>query len=100
MGGSQNASATGLLLSGGLDSAILLGHLLSHGSAVIPFYVRTGCVWEAAELRAARTFVAALKQRVLHELVVFDMPLADVYGDHWSLSGAGVPDNRTPDDAV
>ena len=30
----------GLLLSGGLDSSILLGHLLAHGRRVQPFYIR------------------------------------------------------------
>ena len=43
---------TGLLLSGGLDSAVLLGLMLDHGSRVVPFYVRTGCVWQDPELSA------------------------------------------------
>ena len=28
------------------------------------------------------------------------MPLADLYGAHWSISGDNVPDDRTPDEAV
>src|SRR5690242_7731769 len=91
---------TGLLLSGGLDSAILLGQQLAAGAAVVPFYVRTGCNWEAAELRAVDRFLADLEQPRLHEQVVLDMPLEDLYGDHWSLSGSGVPDNRSPDETV
>jgi 7-cyano-7-deazaguanine synthase len=31
---------------------------------------------------------------------MFDMPLDDLYGDHWSFSGSGIPDERTPDEAV
>jgi 7-cyano-7-deazaguanine synthase len=33
-------------------------------------------------------------------LVVFDLSLEDLYGNHWSLSGAEVPDEQTPDEAV
>jgi 7-cyano-7-deazaguanine synthase len=94
---------TGLLLSGGIDSAVLLSQLLDRGWSVVPFYVRTGCVWEANELESARQFLAKLKQqalRGLRELVVLDMPLGDLYGDHWSFSGADVPDEHTPDEAV
>jgi 7-cyano-7-deazaguanine synthase len=28
------------------------------------------------------------------------MPLGDLYSDHWSISGDGVPDDRSPDEAV
>jgi 7-cyano-7-deazaguanine synthase len=100
MGSSLDRPTTGLLLSGGLDSAILLGQQLAAGAAVVPFYVRTGCVWEAAEVRAVRRFLAAIDQPELHELVMFDMPLDDLYGNHWSFSGSGIPDERTPDEAV
>ncbi len=96
-------SETGLLLSGGIDSAILLARLLSRGSQVVPFYVRTGCVWQASELDAVERFLAKLEQpasQALRDLVVLDMPLDDLYGNHWSLSGTGVPDEHTPDEAV
>ena len=36
----------------------------------------------------------------MRELVVLDMPIDDLYGNHWSLSGADVPDDQTPDEAV
>src|SRR3954451_3357879 len=97
---------TGLLLSGGIDSAVLLAQFLECGWQIVPFYVRTGCVWELHELGAARRFLAKLEQsallasRALRDLVVLDMPLADLYGEHWSLSGESVPDDRTRDEAV
>src|SRR5712671_5691504 len=91
---------TGLLLSGGIDSAVLLGQLLARGWQVVPFYVRSGCVWESSELDSVRRFLAKLEQPGLRPLVVLDMPLDDLYGDHWSLSGADVPDDHTPDEAV
>ena len=48
---SSNDGTVGLLLSGGLDSSILLGHLLGKGRRVQPFYVRSHLLWEEAELR-------------------------------------------------
>ncbi len=37
---------------------------------------------------------------VLHPLVQMEMPVADLYGDHWSITGQGVPNADTPDEAV
>lgn len=90
----------GLLLSGGLDSGILLGYLLAAGRTVQPFYVRGGLCWEGDELAAAGRLMAALAGPGLSELVVLDMPVADLYRDHWSVTGRGVPDASTPDEAV
>jgi 7-cyano-7-deazaguanine synthase len=90
-----------VLLSGGLDSAILVGHLLAEGRRVQPFYVRSHLVWERHELEAARRFLAVLAMPGLAPLVVFDMPMRDVYGDeHWSLTGQDVPGAESPDSAV
>ena len=91
---------TGLLLSGGIDSAVLLGQLLARGWQVVPFYVRTGCVWQSSELTSSSGSWPSWSNRLLRELVVLDMPLDDLYGDHWSLSGDDVPDEHTPDEAV
>ena len=93
-------STTGLLFSGGVDSAVLLDQLLVRGWQVVPFYVRTGCVWESCELGAARRFLEAVAQPRLSDLVLLDMPLEDVYGEHWSMTGAEVPDEASPDEAV
>lgn len=90
----------GLLLSGGLDSAILLSHLLAQGQTVRPFYIRTGVVWEAAERRAVQGYLAAAAMPRLLPLVEFELPLADLYEQHWSLDGRDVPDAASPDEAV
>lgn len=91
---------TGLLLSGGIDSAVLLSQLLARGWQVVPFYVRTGCIWQREELLATERFLTRVAQPNLLELVVLDMPLGDLYGEHWSISGFDVPDDRSPDEAV
>jgi len=90
----------GLLLSGGLDSAILLYQLLEHGWRVRPFYVQTGCVWQEYEVRAVRRLVTALASPLLEELVELEMPVDDLYAGHWSVTGRDVPDDRSDDAAV
>lgn len=95
-------STVGVMLSGGLDSSILAGYLLESGRRVRPFYVRSGLHWEAIELAAARRFLDQLAARFtsLDPLVVLDLPLADVYEGHWSLTGNNPPDDASSDDAV
>ena len=96
-----HSSTIGLLLSGGLDSAILLGQLIAQGREVQPFYVRSNLAWEAEELRSVRSFVEELAAPAVEELVVFELPLADLYAaDHWSRSGSEIPDAASPDEAV
>ncbi len=90
----------GLLLSGGLDSGILLGHLLQQGHRVRPFYVRSGLVWERAEMAALGRLLRACACERLDELVVLELPLDDLYADHWSITGRGVPEAESPDSAV
>ncbi|MBX7165568.1 MAG: 7-cyano-7-deazaguanine synthase [Pirellulales bacterium] len=96
---SDNAT-TALLLSGGLDSGILLGHLLAQGHRVRPLYVRSHLHWEPQELDAIARLLAVLESPRLGPLVVLDQPLQDVYGNHWSITGQGVPRHDTPDEAV
>jgi 7-cyano-7-deazaguanine synthase len=93
----------GLLLSGGLDSGILLGELLRRGGQVHPLYVRSGLVWEDVELAAARRYHEAMARGgrgELAQLVVLDLPLADLYEDHWSVTGREPPPADSPDEAV
>jgi 7-cyano-7-deazaguanine synthase len=78
----------------------LLDQLLGKGWRVVPFYVRTDCVWQDCELGAVEQFLAAFDRPEVANLVVFDMPLADLYGDHWSITGDAVPDDASPDEAV
>lgn len=90
----------GVLVSGGLDSAILVAHLAGSGQRVQPFYIRSQLAWEGVELSCLRRFLAAVARPTLAQLVVLDLPLSDVYGDHWSVTGQSVPDSASPDEAV
>jgi 7-cyano-7-deazaguanine synthase len=97
---SQPPHVTALLLSGGLDSCILLGHLLQSGRAVQPIYIRTGVTWQLEEMEAVDRFLAAMHPLRLRSLVSLEMPLADLYVDHWSTDGGGAPQDGSPDEAV
>ena len=96
---SRSESTIGVLVSGGLDSAILVSYLLEQGDLVQPFYVESHLRWQAAELAALREYLKAVVRPELAELVVLELPLQDLYGNHWSMTG-DVPGAATADDAV
>lgn len=97
---SKSAALLAVLASGGLDSSILIGDQLRRGRQVQPIYIRTGLAWQRRELPALQAYLAAVATPDLLPLVVLDLPLADLYEGHWSLSGQGVPDATSPDEAV
>src|SRR5215475_2652565 len=90
----------GVLVSGGLDSAILVSYLLDQRESVQPFYMNCGLSWQAAELAALRQYLAAISTDLLAPLVVLELTLADLYRGHWSLTGKQIPGAETPDEAV
>lgn len=87
------------LTSGGVDSAILVGELAKQFDSVIPFYVRCGFAWEKAELYWLRRYLRKCPGR-LAALKVVDLPLRDIYPDHWSFTGKKTPGFDSDDDAV
>jgi 7-cyano-7-deazaguanine synthase len=90
-----------VLASGGVDSAILLAHQAAQGHVVHPMYIRFGLAWEHIEEAYLRRFLDVVASRHdIRPLTVLELPIADVYGAHWSVSGAGTPDETTPDEAV
>ena len=89
-----------LLVSGGLDSCILLAHLLASGRTVQPIYIRTGVAWQLEELTAVRRFSSAVQSARLRELLSLELPLDDLYANHWSIHGRGAPEACSPDSAV
>jgi 7-cyano-7-deazaguanine synthase len=89
-----------VLISGGLDSAILLGDVLRRYSSVTPIYMRCGLAWEAVELAYLQRYLDALRGPALKPLVVLDQPISDVYGTHWSITGKDAPLIGKPEEAV
>ena len=89
-----------VLASGGIDSAVVLAEAARSGEPVIPAYVRSGLVWEPAEMYWLSRFLETLPPPAPAPLAVLDLPVSDLYGDHWSLTGDGPPDADSADDAV
>ena len=89
-----------VLVSGGLDSAILLAESCRLHPAVHPLYVRFGLAWEEVEQAHLSRFLMRIASPSLRPLVRLDVPAGDLYGEHWSTTGQNVPDADSPDEAV
>jgi len=92
--------ATAVLLSGGLDSAVLVAEEAASGD-VQPIYVSVGLAWEAAERSIVARFLgsAAFAGRV-RPLVSLTVDMRDVYAaTHWAVEGRP-PGYHTPDEDV
>jgi 7-cyano-7-deazaguanine synthase len=90
-----------VLASGGVDSAVLVSDQSCRGRLVQPIYIRFGLSWEGAEEEHLRRFLGSLPAEYqVRPLVALEFPVADVYGSHWSVSGAEVPGEDSPDSAV
>jgi 7-cyano-7-deazaguanine synthase len=93
-------TATAVLFSGGLDSAVLLADEASRGP-VQPIYVSVGLAWEPAERDAVAHFLATLPaHNGVRPLVRLSVDMRDVYdASHWALEGRP-PGYHTPDEDV
>jgi 7-cyano-7-deazaguanine synthase len=92
-----------VLASGGLDSCALLAHMARRGREVFPLFVRSGLIWERAELYWLRRYLAKLPRDVasrVRPLKVAALPMGDLYGQHWSTTGRGTPGWRAADNSV
>lgn len=89
-----------VLVSGGLDSCVLLAHLAERGREITPLYVQAGLVWERVELIWLRRFLARLNHPALKPLRRLSLPVEDIYQSHWSTTGQAVPGAHTEDSAV
>ena len=89
-----------VLLSGGLDSAVLAAHE-AQTSRVLPVYVSVGLAWEAAELAMLERLLQAppLAGKV-EPLIRVEFTMRDVYAPtHWAIRGTP-PAYDTPDEDV
>ncbi|MBV8454636.1 MAG: 7-cyano-7-deazaguanine synthase [Deltaproteobacteria bacterium] len=88
-----------VLASGGLDSSLLVADL-ARNTEVFPIYVQCGLMWEAMEHEALQSFIAALKHPGVRPVTTLSVSARVMYGEHWSLSGQGIPGLEEPDHAV
>jgi 7-cyano-7-deazaguanine synthase len=92
-----------VLMSGGLDSAVLLAQEAEAAGITIvqPIYVSVGLAWEAAEQAAVEALLAVepLRGRT-RPLVRLTVDMRDVYpSGHWAIEGRP-PGYHTPDEDV
>lgn len=89
-----------VLLSGGLDSAVLLAEEAARGS-VQPVYITVGLAWEAAERSALDALLAAWPAHLACcPLKTLSVDMSDVYPSaHWARTGRA-PAYDTPDEDV
>jgi 7-cyano-7-deazaguanine synthase len=94
-------AATAVLLSGGLDSAVLAAEEAARGDDVHPIYVSVGLAWEDAERAMLTRLLAASAFRGrVRPLVSLTVDMRDVYAaTHWAVQGQP-PAYHTPDDDV
>jgi 7-cyano-7-deazaguanine synthase len=92
--------STAVLLSGGLDSAVLVADEATRGD-VQPIYVSVGLAWEAQERGVVTRFLAALPGGArVRPLVSLSVDMRDVYAaSHWAVAGQP-PGYHTPDEDV
>ena len=71
-----------VLVSGGLDSAVLVVRTLRSGARVLPLYARFGLRWEPAEQYWLTRFLRAICSPRLLPLSMIDVPVRTIYGTH------------------
>lgn len=97
---SADQSRVCVLVSGGLDSCILLHEMTRRCESVHPVYVRCGLIWEETELAHLKRFIEAVDSPKILPLTEWRLPSNDLYRQHWSVTGVDVPDGQSADDAV
>ena len=94
--------STAVLLSGGLDSAVLLADEAARIGAgdVQPIYVSAGLAWEDAERRMVSRLLDTPPFRGVRPLASLTVDMRDVYAaSHWAIRGTP-PAYHTPDEDV
>ncbi len=89
-----------VLVSGGIESSILLWEAANRYPAVHPVYVQNGLRWEYAELFCLKNYLRHLKSDHFKPLKVIELTMRDLYEKHWSITGIKIPDARSNDNAV
>ena len=89
-----------VLLSGGLDSAVLLAHEAQQ-ARVHPVYVSVGLAWEVAErAMIAKLLASPIFDGRLEPMTTVEFTMRDVYSPtHWAIRGVP-PAYDTPDEDV
>ena len=81
-------TSTAVLLSAGLDSAVLAA-VEAQTARVHPFYITAGLAWEGEERGMVRRLLLEAPYRQLAPLTILSFSVEDLYPPgHWALQGA------------
>lgn len=109
MSSGDASRAVVVLLSGGLDSAVMVGMAVDAGDHVHPLHVRQGFLWEEEEGAAIVRYLAALEAEraargasgAIHPLQTVALGAPGSFASRWALDPSEpVPGADTPDEAV
>ncbi len=89
-----------VLVSGGVESGVLLNDALGRYDDVTPVYVRNHLRWEDVEVFCLKNFVRHLKHGNLKPLKLLELPNRDLYEGHWSITGMKVPGANSRDESM
>lgn len=96
----NRSSSVCILVSGGVESSVLLADALGRYTFVTPIYIRNYLRWEEAEIFSLKNFYRSLKSDRIRPLKIMDLTMKDLYEHHWSVTGVKVPNGRTRSESV
>lgn len=96
----QKSGKACVLVSGGIESSVLLWDAASRYESVTPVYVQNHLRWEYAELFCLKNFLRHIRSDKLKNLKIIDLFINDLYGSHWSITGTKVPGANSKDEDV
>lgn len=89
-----------VLVSGGIESSVLVADALGRYEEVTPLYVRNYLRWEDTEIFCLKNFLRNLRYTNLKNLKILDLTLRDLYEHHWSITGIKIPNGKSADESV
>jgi 7-cyano-7-deazaguanine synthase len=89
-----------VLISGGMDSSVLLWWMAGRYREVYPVYIQCGLSWEKTELYWLKKFLKATQLKNVKPLKILKTSVKEIYKTHWSLTGQHVPGFKSADQEV
>lgn len=81
-----------VLLSGGLDSAVLVSYIGNAGEPITPVHIRCGYAWEPAEAHCIQRLMKSALAPRLKPLLTLHFDMRDILPEgHWALTGIAPP---------
>lgn len=89
-----------VLMSGGIESSVLLSDALARYESVTPVYIQNHLRWEEVELFWLKKYLRGVKSQKLNFLKVLEFGMHDLYQGHWSITGLKIPGAQSRNEDV